>query len=234
MIQALEREQIPFTVSGQDILETADVRDLLAAAWAVVSPVASPTMLRVAALPRFGIDGKELQAALASSRDISFTAVLAKVAGGPAMLAAVERARELTRHHAKAAPALRAIALSLGMELGNAGESFLRFAWEWQRKPMTVQGTLREFVEYMEEFAEAGGQIPLVRVDGEADANLMPMDGILSPDAVQFMTAHASKGLEFRHVFVIRAAVYDRLLCAHALRRAVTRFTGPLRPVNLL
>ncbi len=206
VIEALEREQIPFTVSGQNILQTADVRDLLAAAWAVVSPVSTTTMLRVAALPRFGIDGIELQAALATSRDISFTAVLAKVAGGSALLSALEQARERLRQNSKAAPALRAVALSLGMELGNAGESFLRFAWEWQRKPMTAEGTLREFVEYMEEFAEAGGEIPLVRVDGEADANQTPLDGILSPDAVQVMTAHASKGLEFRHVFVIRSA----------------------------
>ncbi len=204
VIAELEQENIPFVVSGQDILQTTDVRDLLAAAAAVMSPVAITTVLRVAALPGFGIAGEELQAALATSRDSTFQMVLAKVSGGAQLLAALERARVRVQQHPSASRALRTITECLGMKLGKAGRSFLRFAWEWQRKPLAGEGTLTDFLSYMDEFAEAGGEIPLVRVDGEADANqTSPSDE--SPNAVQVMTAHASKGLEFRHVFVLRA-----------------------------
>ncbi len=58
---------------------------------------------------------------------------------------------------------------------------------------MAIQGrnfaACAEFVEYLDYFMQAGGQINL-----EQD----------SRDAVQLMTVHAAKGLEFDHVFVLR------------------------------
>ncbi len=62
-----------------------------------------------------------------------------------------------------------------------------QFVREWQAKSETSR--LAEFVEYLDYFMQAGGQINL-----EQDAG----------DAVQLMTVHAAKGLEFDHVFVLR------------------------------
>jgi len=62
-----------------------------------------------------------------------------------------------------------------------------QFIREWQPKSETSK--LTEFVEYLDYFIQAGGQINL-----EQDAG----------DAVQLMTVHAAKGLEFDHVFVLR------------------------------
>jgi len=49
---------------------------------------------------------------------------------------------------------------------------------------------LGEFIEYMDYFREARGTIPLAARDD---------------DAVHLMTAHGAKGLEFDHVYIIRA-----------------------------
>jgi DNA helicase-2/ATP-dependent DNA helicase PcrA len=67
-------------------------------------------------------------------------------------------------------------------------DRFTRFVHEWEPKSATKQ--LAEFVEYLEYFQQAGGQITL---EEEADT-----------DAAQLMTIHAAKGLEFDHVFVMR------------------------------
>src|ERR1019366_8592866 len=48
---------------------------------------------------------------------------------------------------------------------------------------------LKEFVEYLDYFEQAGGSINLEQETG---------------DAVQLMTVHAAKGLEFDHVYVLR------------------------------
>ena len=81
--------------------------------------------------------------------------------------------------------------LELPLHLRGSDQPYLRrfaqFVREWQSKSETCR--LREFVEYLDYFAQAGGQINL-----EQD----------SRDAVQLMTVHAAKGLEFDHVFVLR------------------------------
>src|SRR4029077_7121694 len=61
------------------------------------------------------------------------------------------------------------------------------FVREWQPKSETQR--LREFVEYLDYFEQAGGSINLEQESG---------------DAVQLMTVHAAKGLEFDHVYVLR------------------------------
>ncbi len=62
-----------------------------------------------------------------------------------------------------------------------------QFVREWQPKSETQR--LREFVEYLDYFEQAGGSINLEQESG---------------DAVQLMTVHAAKGLEFEHVYVLR------------------------------
>ena len=62
-----------------------------------------------------------------------------------------------------------------------------QFIREWQPKSATSR--LGEFVEYLDYFAQAGGYIDLEQTGG---------------DAVQLMTVHAAKGLEFDHVFILR------------------------------
>ncbi len=51
--------------------------------------------------------------------------------------------------------------------------------------------SLAEFVEYLDLYEQAGGQINLEEETGQ--------------DAVQLMTVHAAKGLEFDHVFILQS-----------------------------
>lgn len=69
-------------------------------------------------------------------------------------------------------------------------DRFVEFVKEWERKSEGKK--LGDFLEYMFYFREAGGDIQL--------------DEIAERDAVQLMTVHGAKGLEFPHVFILRVS----------------------------
>src|SRR5262249_1062943 len=73
--------------------------------------------------------------------------------------------------------------------------AFLRFLKEWEKKPTTKRGVLEEFLGYMDWMSEAGKTI---NVDSEEDPEA-------PPEGVRLMTAHAAKGPELEHVFILRA-----------------------------
>jgi len=66
-------------------------------------------------------------------------------------------------------------------------DRFVIFVKEWEKK--SEGKSLRDFIQYLNYFAEAHGDIHLEEEPYE--------------DAVQLMTVHAAKGLEFPHVFIM-------------------------------
>ena len=76
----------------------------------------------------------------------------------------------------------------------------LRLSQHWRilwiagrRSRLPETGQLTELLEYLDFYLEAGGCITLDQTE------------LGQEDAVQFMSAHGSKGLEFPHLFIIRA-----------------------------
>jgi DNA helicase-2/ATP-dependent DNA helicase PcrA len=72
--------------------------------------------------------------------------------------------------------------------------AFAKFVLDWTKKPVAGNGELSHFLAYMDHYPEAGGMVSVPTGDEGSD-----------PNVVQLMTAHAAKGLEFDHVFVLRA-----------------------------
>jgi DNA helicase-2/ATP-dependent DNA helicase PcrA len=213
LVEQLMQRGIPFTVEGIDLLQTAEVRDLLAALRAMEEgdPVG---LLRVSALPKFRVEGEAIRAALAAvEEDANLEAVLDKVAGGSEVITALAEARHDTEHMQRKALTACGIAQKhFGIPSSNETEGFIEFVQNWSRKPKQIagEGTLREFLEYLDYFIEANGKI----VDPEADEEGIPATlqmEIGSPaiagytdDAVRLLTVHAAKGLEFPVVFVLK------------------------------
>jgi len=115
-------------------------------------------------------------------------------------------------------------------------QAFRKFLGAWEEKRATLaapatsvgaglaapRAPLQEFMEYFGYFREAGGQIEAPELDDRADA-------------VQMMTAHAAKGLEFPIVFVLSVA---RQRFPHREETPVIEFPdelrkGPPAPANI-
>jgi DNA helicase II / ATP-dependent DNA helicase PcrA len=204
LVRALEERGIPVVIRNLSILDHPLVRDLTAYLRLIANPADNVACARVLAAPAWGLDAADLVRLCERSKKAKSSlwdelqprqgrlpfsgppAATQNLVGGLNGL----RARSETMDAADLFAALTEW-LELPLNLRGTDQPYLRrfaqFVREWQSKSETCR--LREFVEYLDYFAQAGGQINL-----EQD----------SRDAVQLMTVHAAKGLEFDHVFVLR------------------------------
>ncbi|MGC1371997.1 MAG: ATP-dependent DNA helicase, partial [Candidatus Sulfotelmatobacter sp.] len=198
--QELMERKVPFSIENMDVSDTPEVRDLFACVTAVVDLGCDASLFRLAALRQFAVDPEQLRTALRAiakdSRDgviVPLASVLDTIAGGPGVLACVRDAREeIARKSLRTRPALELVAKVFELDLNSAAlQTALQFAAEWETKATTKTKELGEWIEYLEYFREAGGVIPMTTNAGQ--------------DAVRLMTAHGAKGLEFSHVFILRA-----------------------------
>ena len=195
LVDELSEASIPFSIENMDVLDTAEVRDLLACLGAVVSSSDGASVFRVAALPQFAMDPEKLRAGIrALPRDTAgdgVSVVLGKVEGGAGVLESLQQTREeIAGCGAKARAALEIILRRFSLKRTPPVKAVLDFVQAWEDKPVTHTGKLGELVEYLEYFREARGSICLPSSD---------------EDGVQLMTVHTAKGLEWPHVFILRA-----------------------------
>jgi len=193
VVNELARNNIPFSIEALDVMDTPEVRDLLACLGAVVSPSDSAALFRVAALRKFAIDPQALSSRmkpLPRDSDTSIAVVLPSVSGGLDLLDTIERARQAVSGK-KAQLAMFTLAGVFEVARTAPIQALLKFASEWEESAITETGSPGEFLEYLDYFREARGSICL------------PADG--GADSVRLMSVHGAKGLEFDHVFILRA-----------------------------
>jgi DNA helicase II / ATP-dependent DNA helicase PcrA len=200
VVEELAAAEIPFVIESMDVSDTPQVRDLFACLNAVVSTGDDVSLFRVAALSCFHVDPEQLRQVMRGiandNREAQvwpLSSVLDRVAGGAEVLAAVQRARtEIRRCGAKGRAALEIIVQQFALDRSSPIlQAALYFVQEWEKKKVNRTTDLEELVEYLAYFREAGGVIPL---EANEDEN-----------AVRLMTVHGAKGLEFPHVFILRA-----------------------------
>lgn len=200
VVHELAEAGIPFVIESMDISDTPEARDLFACLNAVVSAGDDVSLFRVAALPRFQINPEQLRQVMrAIARDnrearvVPLSSALDRVDGGADVLNAVQRAREeIQRRQAKARGALDIIVRQFALDASSPIlQAALDFVADWEKKKLNKTIELEELVDYLGYFREAGGVIPLLARESE--------------NAVRLVTVHGAKGLEFPHVFILRA-----------------------------
>jgi len=200
VVQELAEASIPFVIESVDISDTPEVRDLFACLYTTVSSGDDVSLFRVAALPRFKVNPRQLRQVMRAiardSRDgrvVPLSSALDRVEGGPEVLAAIQRVRsEIRRRELKARAALDIIVKEFSLDAASpTTQAALQFVETWERKKVNRTTELEELVDYLGYFRDAGGVIPLQARENE--------------NAVRLMTVHGAKGLEFPHVFILRA-----------------------------
>ena len=204
LVTALQERGIPFVIRNLSILDHPVVRDLLAYLRLIANPADNIACARVLAAPAWGLQPADLvrlcERAGKSRRSLwdelqSPQGELPFSGRLPATNALIAGVAELRAKSGStnAADLFERLAqwLELPLSIRSADRPYLRrlaqFVREWQPKSETAR--LAEFVEYLDYYAQAGGQINLEQESG---------------DAVQLMTVHGAKGLEFDDVFVLR------------------------------
>ncbi len=200
VVDELAEAGIPFVIESMDISDTPEVRDLFACVNAIVTGGDDVSLVRVAGLPRFHVDPEQLRTVLrAIARDnrdrqvVTLSSALDRVEGGADVVATVAKVRDQIRERkASARAAIEIIVKQFVLDTASPIlQAALRFVEEWEKKEVNASTTLEELVDYLAYFREAGGVIPMQANDSE--------------DAVRLMTVHGAKGLEFPHVFILRA-----------------------------
>ena len=210
LVAEFRRRGIRFSIRGLSVLSTVILRDLVAYLKLADSPHDNVALTRVLLMARRKLPeglALALREQAAKDRCSLFEALEgAERAFGLKDELAKTGWAELNRHLRE----LKRIALSASVtslfdrlteKLGLVflpgepdrvyTETFRKFLAEWEDKSTTRK--LEEFLEYFDYFVEAGGRIEAPEPENPANA-------------VQMMTVHAAKGLEFPVVFVMSVA----------------------------
>jgi DNA helicase-2/ATP-dependent DNA helicase PcrA len=205
LVEELSRHKIPFVISKLSILDHPLVKDVLAYLRLIATPFDDIACARVVAAPAWSLEPADLVRFAERARKEKkalcdmLQAPQGQLAFDPSH-AALGRLVEFLSDHRKTLRrrSAREILADLleWLEVAQRASAQDRkyvtrlseFVKEWEPKSET-RG-LTEFVEYLGYYSQAGGTISL-----EDD---------FPGDAVQLMTVHGAKGLEFPQVFLLR------------------------------
>lgn len=229
LVSEFRRRKIPFSIRGLSVLSTVIGRDLEAYLRLVDSPHDNISLTRVLVAPywRFPEElGIEIRRQAAKDHGSLYQALEGRerslfaselIHTGWPELKKLLRALKRLAERAPVTALFDELAAQLGLTFladdpnQTYVNAFRNFLEDWEKKSETRK--LREFMEYFHYFLEAGGKI---EAPEPAQAS----------GAVQMMTVHAAKGLEFPVVFIL--SVSPRRF-PHPEQKAVIEFPGELR-----
>jgi DNA helicase-2/ATP-dependent DNA helicase PcrA len=238
LVEQFRRRKIPFAIRGLSILSTVILRDLMAYLNIIHSPHDNISLTRVLLTPRWNFPEElALEARGQAWRDrCSLYDVLESWeragsahrlagTGWPHLHRLLGELRKYAEHASVAALLQRLIGrLELNFLPHDPDSAYVaafrKFLEKWEGKSESWK--LDAFWEYFQYFREAGGQIEAPEPAGSANA-------------VQMMTVHAAKGLEFPVAFILSVA--SRRF-PHSEQKPVIEFPeslrkGPPPPANI-
>jgi DNA helicase-2/ATP-dependent DNA helicase PcrA len=206
LVEELSLRKIPFVITRLSILEHPLVRDVLAYLRLIAKPYDDIACARVLAAPAWHLEPVDLVRLAERTRKKRGTSLYDALQSPQSELpfnpsaatlsellefAAAQR-KNLKRRTAREILGTLTEWLEIPQLAGVRDRRYVtqlaQFLKDWEPKSDTR--SLPEFLEYLDYFEQAGGAVCL--------------DDDPPGDAVQLMTVHGAKGLEFPHVFLLR------------------------------
>ncbi len=206
LVEQLSQRKIPFVISKLSILEHPLVRDVLAYLRLIATPFDDIACARVLSAPAWHLTaedlvrlaeraGKKRGTALydvlqAPQGELPFDASHGSIKTLLEFL--TEQRKSMRRRSAREILGELVEWLEVPQRAGAQDRKYVNRLGEFMKdwEPKSETRGLPEFLEYLDYFAQANGTLSL-----EDDP---------PGDAVQLMTVHGAKGLEFPHVFLLR------------------------------
>ncbi len=205
LVEELSRRRIPFVISKLSILDHPLVKDVVAYLRLMATPSDDIACARVLGAPAWGLEAADLVrlAERAKKEKKAIYDMLQLPQGqlpfdsshaalGELVEFVSEQRKTLRRRSTREILGELYESLEIAQRASRQDRKYVarltEFVKEWGRKSET-RG-LAEFVEYLDYYSQAGGTISL-----EDD---------VPGDAVQLMTVHGAKGLEFPQVYLLR------------------------------
>jgi DNA helicase II / ATP-dependent DNA helicase PcrA len=234
LVEQLGARSIPFEVQDTDLFDSDALRDLTAWLHCVIFRNHDVSFFRLGLRTDSGIHLAELHAKLSSApRGTKVAQVLENVEGGPGLLDAL---RTFAETHRAVENDLLRVMEAAGDVLGISRASieftrFLEFAAKWKDNKISVTGRLPEFLEFLDLYREGGGTLTLAPAERPEQefSGVSAEDPAEVRDAVKLLTVHASKGLEFRNVFVLRVVTQS---FPTSYKESLFEFPRELSPAN--
>jgi DNA helicase-2/ATP-dependent DNA helicase PcrA len=205
LVEELARRRIPFVISRLSILEHPLVRDVLAYLRLIAQPYDDVACVRVLAARAWGLEPPDIVRLAERAKkerkaiqdilqlpqgELPFDA--SHTATGGLLKFLGEQRKTIKRRTAREVLGELTDWLEIAQRASEQDRKYVQrlteFVKDWEPKSDTRQ--VQEFLEYLDYFEQANGTISL--------------DDEVPGDAVQLMTVHGAKGLEFPNVFVLR------------------------------
>jgi DNA helicase-2/ATP-dependent DNA helicase PcrA len=207
LVEALGSRDIPFEVQDTDLFDSSALRDVMAWLHCALSMNDDISLFRL--ILRFADDVNltALHKQLASAeRGTKVVSVLEDVQGGTGLVAKLHRFRDrYSPNTADLLSLIDAAAEQVDVERSSVELTrFREFARNWREKRISNTKRLPEFLEFLELYREGGGSLDLTPPERPEEEFHVSAGDVHTRDAVKLLTVHAAKGLEFKHVFVLR------------------------------
>jgi DNA helicase-2/ATP-dependent DNA helicase PcrA len=206
LVEELTRRRIPFVISNLSILDHPLVRDVLCYLRLIAQPYDDVACARVLAAPAWGLEPPDIVRLAERARkerkaiydvlqlpqgELPFDT--SRAALGTLLEFSGEQRKTMKRRTAREILSDLMEWLEIAQRASGQDRKYVQrlaeFVTEWEPKSETRQ--LAEFLEYLDYYQQANCVISLNDDDAPGDA-------------VQLMTVHGAKGLEFPQVFVLR------------------------------
>lgn len=218
IVKELERRGIPFAISGTDLFRTDTLRDIVAFLRALDSATDHISLFRLAMHPRSGIDLDDLKRRLRfSDRERGVAGALQAIPAGKKLLRDLaDLQKRYAPQSAETLDIFDAVVRLMGLEPDALEiEAMRKFIREWGDLCFTTSRLLDAFLHYLDYFQEAGGKLQVENKD---------------QGAVQLTTVHSAKGLEYRHVYIVRVTTSS---FPGGYRRKLFEFPEALRVASM-